>query len=66
MGEGARVEGVMVPSNNWASSCRPMTCGQSIERRPPTDWGKFVQMQDDRNVYQASPYELTEINIHRL
>ncbi|MFM8805105.1 MAG: hypothetical protein ACKOK8_14555, partial [Planctomycetia bacterium] len=27
----------------------------SPARGPPTDWGEFVQVHDDRDVFQASP-----------
>ena len=33
-------------------------------RGPPTDWGEFVQADDDRAILQASPDELPVINIH--
>jgi hypothetical protein len=35
-------------------------------RRPPTDWGKLVQLHDNRDVFQASPDELPSIDIHSL
>lgn len=35
-------------------------------RGPPTDWGEFVQIHDDRNIVQASPDELPAIDIHSL
>jgi len=31
--------------------------------RPPTDWGEFVQVHEDRDVVQATPDELPMINI---
>jgi hypothetical protein len=33
---------------------------------PPTDWGEFVQVHDDRTIFQASPDELPEVDIHSL
>jgi hypothetical protein len=33
---------------------------------PPTDWGKLLQVHDDRDIYQASPNELPAIDIHSL
>jgi hypothetical protein len=36
----------------------------SPARGPPTDWGEFVQIHDDRDVFQASPDELPAIDIH--
>ncbi|MBU6308559.1 MAG: transposase [Planctomycetes bacterium] len=36
----------------------------SLARGPPTDWGEFVQIHDDRDVFQASPDELPAIDIH--
>jgi hypothetical protein len=38
----------------------------SPARGPPTDWGEFVQIHDDRDVFQASPDELPAIDIHSL
>jgi hypothetical protein len=38
----------------------------SPARGPPTDWGEFVQVHDDRDVFQASPDELPAIDIHSL
>jgi len=38
----------------------------SPARGPPTDWGEFVQVRDDRDVFQASPDELPAIDIHSL
>ena len=38
----------------------------SPARGPPTDWGEFVQIHDDRDAIQASPGELPAIDIHRL
>jgi hypothetical protein len=32
--------------------------------RPPTDWGEFVQVHDDRAIFQSSPDELPVIDIH--
>jgi hypothetical protein len=36
--------------------------------RPPAgaSWGEFVQIYDDRDVFQASPDELPAIDIHSL
>jgi hypothetical protein len=38
----------------------------SPARGPPTDWGEFVQIHDDRDVFQAAPNELPVIDIHSL
>jgi hypothetical protein len=38
----------------------------SPARGPPTDWGEFVQVRDDRDVLQSSPDELPAIDIHSL
>jgi hypothetical protein len=38
----------------------------SPARDPPTDWGDLVQVDDDRDVFQASPNELPAIGIHSL
>jgi len=38
----------------------------SPARGPPTDWGEFVQVHDDRDVLQSSPDELPAIDIHSL
>ena len=38
----------------------------SPARGPPTDWGEIVQAHDDRSVFQASPDELTVIDIRSL
>lgn len=35
-------------------------------RGPPSDWGEFVQINDDRDVFQASPDELPVIDIRSL
>jgi hypothetical protein len=35
-------------------------------RGPPTDWAELVQAHDDRDVVQASPDELTVIDIHAI
>ena len=35
-------------------------------RGPPTEWADLVQAHDDRDVFQASPDELPEIDIHAL
>jgi len=35
-------------------------------RGPPTDWGELVQVHDDRDVFQSSPDELPEIDVHSL
>jgi hypothetical protein len=32
----------------------------------PIDWGELVQVQDDRDIFQASPDELPAIDIHSL
>lgn len=47
--------------------------GESLEspplapaRGPPTDWGELVQVHCDRAVFQPSPDELPEIDIHSL
>ena len=33
---------------------------------PPTDWEEFVWTDDDGAIFQASPDELTVIDIHLL
>ena len=38
----------------------------SPARGPPTDWGELVQADDDRAIFQASPVELPDIDIHSL
>jgi hypothetical protein len=38
----------------------------SPARGPPTDWGEFVQIHDDRETVQLSPDELPVIDIHSL
>ena len=38
----------------------------SPARGPPTDWGEFLQIHDDRETVQASPDELPVIDIHSL
>ncbi len=38
----------------------------SPARGPPTDWGEFLQTDDDRAILQGSPDELPAIDIHRL
>jgi hypothetical protein len=38
----------------------------SPARGPPTDWGELVQVHDDRAIFQASPDELPDIDIHSL
>jgi hypothetical protein len=38
----------------------------SPARGPPTDWGGFVQVHDDRAILQSSPDELPAIDIHSL
>ena len=38
----------------------------SPARGPPIDWGKLVQIHDDREAVQASPDELPVIDIHSL
>ncbi|MBM4013165.1 MAG: hypothetical protein FJ286_17700 [Planctomycetes bacterium] len=38
----------------------------SPARGPPTDWGELVQVHDDRDVFQASPDELSAIDLHSL
>jgi hypothetical protein len=30
------------------------------------DWGELVQVHDDRDIFQASPQELSAIDIHSL
>ena len=58
------------PSTWWMDL---MHLGEPLEpppvspaRGPPTDWGEFVQADDDRAIFQASPYELPVIDIHLL
>ncbi len=43
-----------------------MESGSIHGGRPPTDWGDLVQAHDNRDVVQASPDELPEIDIHSL
>ena len=38
----------------------------SPARGSPTDWGELVQADDDRAIFQASPVELPDIDIHSL
>ena len=38
----------------------------SPARGPPTDWGEFVQVHDERDVTQTSPDELPVIDIRSL
>jgi hypothetical protein len=38
----------------------------SPARGPPIDWGKLVQIHDDREAVQVSPVELPAIDIHSL
>jgi hypothetical protein len=38
----------------------------SPARGPPIDWGKLVQIHDDREPVQVSPDELPVIHIHSL
>jgi hypothetical protein len=38
----------------------------SPARGPPTDWGKLMQIHDDREAVQVSPDELPAIDIHSL
>ena len=38
----------------------------SPARGPPIDWGKLVQIHDDREAVQVSPDELPVIDIHSL
>jgi len=56
-----------------AFSCKGRGVCPSLEpppispaRGPPADWGEFVQIHDDRDVFQASPDELPAIDIHSL
>ena len=35
-------------------------------RGPPTDWAELVHVQDDRDVFQASPEDLPVIDIRSL
>jgi hypothetical protein len=32
-------------------------------RRPPTSWAELVQVHDDRDAIQASPHDLSVIDI---
>ena len=36
----------------------------SPARGPPTDWGERIQVHDDRAIFQASPDEPPDIDIH--
>jgi len=38
----------------------------SPARGPPIDWGKLVQIHDDREAVQVAPDELPVIDIHSL
>ena len=38
----------------------------SLARGPPTDWGEFVQVHDDRAIVSAAPDELPVVDIHSL
>jgi hypothetical protein len=38
----------------------------SPARGPPTDWGEFVQVHDDRAIFQGRIDELSVIDIHSL
>jgi len=38
----------------------------SPARGPPTDWGEFVQVHDDRDVFQGRIDDLPAIDIHSL
>ena len=38
----------------------------SPARGPPTDWGEFVQVHDDRAIFQGRIDELAVIDIHSL
>jgi hypothetical protein len=38
----------------------------SPARGPPSDRGELVQVYDDRAIFQASPVELPDIDIHGL
>jgi len=48
----------------------PSPAGRSPRRwcrrpsSPPTDWDKFVQTHDNRDIFQASLHELPVIDIH--
>ncbi|NDC53829.1 MAG: hypothetical protein EBZ74_05945 [Planctomycetia bacterium] len=44
-------------------------CGHAFlmaARGPPTDWGEFVQVHDDRDVFQGRIEDLPAIDIHSL
>ena len=62
MGEGAGIEGVKVVG--WSRFL--VTPPVSPARGPPTDWGEFVQVHDERDVTQTSPDELPVIDIRSL
>jgi hypothetical protein len=38
----------------------------SPAREPPTGWAELVQVHDDRAIFQATPDELPDIDIHSL
>jgi hypothetical protein len=38
----------------------------SPARGPPTGWGELVQVHEGRAIFQASPDELPDIDIHSL
>jgi hypothetical protein len=60
LGEGAGVE--RVTAVNWPRVLIPTPV--SPARGPPIDWGEFVQVHDDRAIFQESPDELPVIDIH--
>ena len=37
-----------------------------LPRHKAADWGELVQVHDDRAIFQASPDELPNIDIHSL
>jgi hypothetical protein len=60
-------------SAQWPGPIRKILrhLGEPLEPPPvspvrglPTDWGEFVQVHDDRAIFQVSPSELPDINIH--
>jgi hypothetical protein len=53
---------VGVRTISFDSTARPF----SPARGPPTDWGEHVQVHDDRAIFQVSPDELPDIDIHSL
>ena len=60
MGTWSGVEGVRARTDGGLMALLSPACG------PPIDWGEFVQVHDDRAIFQESPDELPVIDIHSL